>query len=141
MMVVTDWPIFLQVNLTKCTKEVDADLQALCPQNVETNEKPLAVYLKNLCCDTCNFQESGKVNRLAIYLGSILGALLVIVLVSIIAVLAYKNRAIRASLREIQEGNFCFCLHFSTAFFFASTSVLGVQRSDEFWEKIRSKEI
>lgn len=105
MMVVTDWPIFLQVNLTKCTKEVDADLQALCPQNVETNEKPLAVYLKNLCCDTCNFQESGKVNRLAIYLGSILGALLVIVLVSIIAVLAYKNRAIRASLREIQEGN------------------------------------
>jgi hypothetical protein len=92
-----------QVNLTRCTKPVESHDQALCPQTLDRNESPRNTYLKNLCCDNCEFKDPPERGITNVLLASIIPGPVVLTA----AVLAYfllKRRADRTSIRETKEG-------------------------------------
>lgn len=91
-----------QVNLTRCTKPVESHDQALCPQTLDRNESPRNTYLKNLCCDNCEFKDPPERGITNVLLASIIPGPVVLTA----AVLAYfllKRRADRTSIRETKE--------------------------------------
>ena len=92
-----------QVNLSKCTKPVEWHDQALCPQNLDTNESPRNTYLKNLCCDNCEFQDPPKKDITNLLLASIIPGPAVLITL-IFSFFLLRRRAARTSIRETKEG-------------------------------------
>jgi len=77
--------------------------QALCPQNLDTNESPRITYLKNLCCDSCAFLDPPKRDLTNVLLASIIpGPVVLLTIVS--AYFLLRRRASRTSIRETKEG-------------------------------------
>ncbi|KAG0575356.1 hypothetical protein KC19_VG339300 [Ceratodon purpureus] len=91
-----------QVNLSRCTKPVESHDQALCPQTLYRNESPGRTYLKNLCCDNCEFKDPPPRDITTVLLASIIPGPVVLIAV-ILTYFFLRRRAARTSIRETKE--------------------------------------
>lgn len=88
-----------QVNLSQCTKPVEPGLRPLCDQSMYLSESPASSYKKTLCCDSCKRKSS----HLRLYVG-LGGAGAFILLLSLVAVIAFRWVAARSPVRRMKEG-------------------------------------
>lgn len=77
--------------------------QALCAQNLDTNESPRTTYLKNLCCDECEILDPPKRDLTNVLLASIIPGIIVLLAI-VSAYFLFRRRAARLSIRETKEG-------------------------------------